>query len=72
MNLNEVRNGQQCRITWLMGDSGNYLKNHFNFKEDDTLQVVQNLRGNMLISHAGKKLAMDKNVANAIKVEHVA
>lgn len=71
-NLNEVRNGQECRITWLVGNNGRYLKDHFDLQEEDRIRVVQNLRGNMLVSHGDRKLAMDRDFASAVKVENIA
>ena len=39
-NLEELKNGMQCTITWLLGDVGTFLKKQYHFAEYPKLDEV--------------------------------
>ena len=50
-NLEELKNGMQCTITWLLGDVGTFLKKQYHFALDDTIEVIQNDGDSLIIHH---------------------
>ena len=67
-NLEELKNGMQCTITWLLGDVGTFLKKQYHFALDDTIEVIRNDGDSLIIHHNNHVYALDASSAHAIKV----
>ena len=66
-NLEELKNGMHCTITWLLGDVGTFLKKKYHFALDDTIDVIQNDGDSLIIHHNNHVYALDASSAHAIK-----
>ena len=68
-NLEEVESGKYCRIVWLLGSVGKYLRSTLDLDEDDELYVRENNGVSLIIAKGEKRYALDAETAHWIKVE---
>lgn len=72
LSLQNVNNGEMCKVTWMVGKYADMLRNEYDLKEDKTLKVLRNYnRGGVIVSCDGKHIAMTPEVSTAIKVENL-
>lgn len=71
-NLTKVKSGTECRITWMIGQLAEELKEFCGIEEDDIVTVVQHSRdGSAIVDCNGHRFAMDADTAFTIKVSVV-
>ncbi len=67
-SLKDAKAGSVCRITWMIGQYAEYLKDVYKMKEDAFLQVIQRSQYDVLVKYEGRSIAMSSDVAGQIKV----
>ncbi len=73
LNLQEVENGQTCKVTWMIGEVAEQIKNTFDLQEADQVQMVKNMgKSGVIVRYRNHRLAMDPSAAFAVKVEAMA
>ena len=68
-NLSAQASGNACTIKWMFG-APEILKflREGHIEEGNTIKVIQNFCGNMIVSAAGRQFAVSKDIADRIKV----
>lgn len=73
LNLQEVENGQMCTVTWMIGEVAQQIKDTFDLRETDRVQMVKNMgKSGVIVRYRNHRLAMDPSAAFAVKVEAMA
>lgn len=67
-NLEDVNSGTDCRIVWLLGETGTWLRQIFHFDEEDMIRVIRNDGEGVIIDHNHHRYAMGNEAAHAVKV----
>ncbi len=67
-HLEEINTGETCRITWLLGRIGTWLKQNLSFAEDDYITVLWHDDRNVIVKYHEKRFVFDAEVAHAITV----
>ncbi len=71
ISLTELKPGEHCRITWILGKLGEELQDRFGIAEDDEAEAITNLRGEMIIACRNHRLALSPETTFRIKVERI-
>lgn len=71
ISLSDAVCGEVYEIKWIMGIAEK-LKRLYRIKEGDTVCIVQNAGGDMIINHKFKRLALSKDICTRIKVGVIA
>lgn len=68
-NLSNAAAGEACTVKWMFGvpEVLAFLRKH-HIKEGNTIQIVQNCWGNMVVAAEGQSFAVSKDIADRIKV----
>ncbi len=71
-SLNEVNDGRNCCVVWLIGRLGSMIRQSTGIDLDDHVRMIRNMgSGGVIISFSGKRYAMDCSAAHAVKVNPV-
>lgn len=67
--LSEARAGQRCTVKWTgaRGEEKNILEN-IGIAQGSELEIISSYFGNLIVSVDGKRIAVNKEVADLIKV----
>lgn len=69
-NLEEIKTGSFCKIIWLLGSIGTYLKENLHLNYDDEIEVLYNDGISLIFKHDNKRYAIDCLSAHSIKVSY--
>lgn len=73
LNLQQVENGQRCKVTWMIGEVAEEIKKAFDLQESDSVLMVENMgKSGVIVRYKDHRLAMDPSAAFAVKVESLA
>lgn len=66
ISLNEAVCGSTYEIKWLLG-----IAENLRMRVGDTLDIIQNAGGDMIVKHKYRRLALSRDICSKIKVgEH--
>ncbi len=69
-NLPDLKSGTNCRVTWVVGEYAQALKNMFDLDVDTKLHILNSdPGGNVIVCYGGHELAISYDVARQVKVE---
>lgn len=72
LNLKETKPGRLYRVTWIIGDIANYLKERCGIREGSVIYILQNRKGGWVIFTLNdREYGLGPEAAYAVKVEKV-
>ena len=72
ITLNDLRTGEQARVTWIMGDSAQLICRYFGLRPNSVLRMIRNTgKDDLIVAHGPRRFVFDPESAYWIKMELV-